>query len=264
MRLMLFIPMYNCAPQIRRTLRQLTPELQRRFAEVFVLDNGSTDGGPDAAMRVAEEELEHVTVLVARNDENYGLGGSHKVAFQRCIDMGYDGLVVFHGDDQGHLADLMEVLDEHLPNNDCVLGARFMRGSRIKGYAPHRIAANIAFNGIFSAITLSQLWDLGSGLNFYTRPFLEQGLWRKCADDLTFNYYLILQTASAPDVRFSFVPISWREDDQVSNAKLFGHGRKMLRIIGQYLADRETFLYADHSGFVGERTCTVLNAGGQA
>ncbi len=257
MQLMLFVPMYNCAPQIRRTLGQLTPELQRRFAEVFVLDNGSTDGGPEVVLELAAD-LPHTALHVAKNTDNYGLGGSHKVAFQRCIDEGYDGLVVFHGDDQGRLADLMDVLEAHVPGMDCVLGSRFMRGSKISGYAPHRIAANVVFNGIFSAITLSSLWDLGSGLNFYTREFLEQGLWRKCADDLTFNYYLILQTASAPDVRFSFVPISWREDDQVSNAKLFSHGQKMLRIISAFLRDRETFLWEDHSGFEGERTYEIL------
>ncbi len=134
-----------------------------------------------------------------------------------------------------------------------------MRGSRIKGYAPHRIAANIAFNALFSGITLTRLWDLGSGLNFYTREFLEQGLWRKCADDLTFNYYLTLHTASAPDVRFTFVPISWREDDQVSNAKLYAHGRKMLHIIRGFLADRETFLWTDHSDYDGERRYELLN-----
>jgi glycosyltransferase involved in cell wall biosynthesis len=257
MRLMLFIPMYNCAPQIRRTLGQLTPELQKRFAEVFVLDNGSTDGGPEVVRDMAMH-LSHTTVHVARNTDNYGLGGSHKVAFQRCIDEAYDGLVVFHGDDQGHLADLMDVLDDFVPGVDCVLGARFMQGSELSGYAPHRIAANVVFNGIFSAITFSTLWDLGSGLNFYTRTFLERGLWRKCADDLTFNYYLILQTASAPDVRVQFVPISWREDDQVSNAKLFSHGRKMLRIIGQFMRARRTFLEKDHSDFTGTRSYEIL------
>ncbi len=255
-RWMLFVPMYNCAPQIGRTLGQLTPELQARFAEVFVLDNGSTDGGPEAAM-AAGAALTGTTVHVARNTANYGLGGSHKVAFQRCLEQGYDGLVVFHGDDQGHLADLADVLDRH-PDAECVLGARFMPGSRITGYAPHRIAANIAFNGIFSAMSRRALWDLGSGLNAYRRAFVARRLWEGCADDLTFNYHLILRTAADPRIRVAFEPISWREDDQISNAKLWKHGRTMLRIVRRHSLARKRFLAADHSSHRGPRTYGIL------
>lgn len=255
--LMLFIPMYNCAPQIPRVLGQLTPELQAQFAEVFVVDNGSTDGGAEAAIEKAKE-LVHTKVIVARNDENYHLGGSHKVAFERCIEQGYRGLVVFHGDDQGTLADLMEVLPTLDPEIDCVLGARFMPGSRLKGYAPVRIAANIAFNGIFSAITLRPLWDLGSGLNYYRREFLERRLWEKTGNDLTFNYYLILRTAVS-DASIHFVPISWREDDQISNAQLIPHGKKMLRIIRDFTFRRRWWLDQRHDDHPRPRSYTVLN-----
>ncbi len=255
-RLMLFIPMYNCAPQIPRVLAQLTPDYQRRFAEVFVVDNGSTDGGTDAAIEAAKQ-LEHTRVLVVRNDANYHLGGSHKVAMQRCLDQGYDGLVVFHGDDQGTLSDLVDVLPTLDPDLDCVLGARFMPGSRLQGYALIRILANIAFNAIFSLITLRVLWDLGSGLNYYRRAFLERGLWRDTANDLTFNYYLILRTAVS-DATIRFVPISWREDDQVSNAQLVPHGLKMLRIVRDFTFRRRWWLAQRHDDFEGERSYTVL------
>jgi glycosyltransferase involved in cell wall biosynthesis len=257
-RLLLFVPCYQCAPQVRRTLLQLNPSLQRRFAEVLVLDNGSQDGTPDAVLRVIDEHLTEVKVTLGRNDQNYGLGGSHKVAFQYALDAGYDGVVVLHGDDQGHLADLMDVLDQH-PEADVVLGARFHPRSRLRGYAAHRIAANIAFNLIFSGLSATWLWDLGSGLNLYRRRFLAQGLWEKCADDLTFNYHLLLRTLCAPDVRQVFVPISWREEDQVSNAKLWRHGRAMLRIVRAFAQDREGFLFRDHSAHPPPRTFTRLH-----
>lgn len=255
MKLMLFIPMYNCAPQIPRVLGQLTPALQQRFGEVFVVDNGSRDGGTDAAIAAARA-ITGTRVVVARNDGNYNLGGSHKVAMQRCLEQGWDGLVVFHGDDQGTLADLLDAPDFD-PAVDCVLGARFMRGSRLQGYAPFRIVVNVAFNGIFSALTLTPLWDLGSGLNYYSRAFLERRLWEKTGNDLTFNYFLILRTA-ASDATIRFVPISWREDDQISNAKLWPHGVKMLRIVRDFALRRRWFLDQRHDDFEGTRSYTVL------
>jgi len=42
-RVLLFVPAYNCEGQLPRVLAQLTPELQRLFDEVVVVDNRSTD-----------------------------------------------------------------------------------------------------------------------------------------------------------------------------------------------------------------------------
>ena len=249
--------MYNCRPQITRTLAQLTPELQARFAKVFVVDNGSTDGGPRAAVDYAREHLSGVEVQVVRNDKNLGLGGSHKVAFQHCLDEGFDGMFVFHGDDQGSLDDLVSVMDAY-PAQECVLGARFMFGSSLVGYAPHRILANIAFNFIFSVISLRVLWDLGSGLNYYSKDFVARRLWEGCADDLTFNYHLILRTARVSGLAMAFVPITWREEDQVSNAKLWGHGVTMLGIVWNFLVRRGQFTRTDHSTAPTPRTWTAV------
>ena len=243
-RLLLFIPAYHCAPQIGRVLGQLTPDLAARFAEVMVVDNQSRDGTAEAALAAAGP-----TVMVVRNQANYGLGGSHKVAFQRCLDGGFDGVVVLHGDDQGRLADLMAVLDQHR-GRDCVLGARFMAGSRLLGYSALRIAANRAFNLMFSLAAGRRLWDLGSGLNYYSADFLRPGWWLRAPNDLTFNYYMILASA-ARRADLAFVPISWREEDQVSNARLFRQGLKMLRLLAIFVCRPGHFAGRDFSGHEG-------------
>ncbi|TVQ86537.1 MAG: glycosyltransferase family 2 protein [Deltaproteobacteria bacterium] len=250
---MLFIPMYNCEAQITRTLAQVTPEVQAQLAEVFVVDNRSSDGGAQAALRYASENLTGVPTLVVRNDANQGLGGSHKVAFQRCLDQGYRGVIVLHGDDQGRLSDILPAIEQY-SEAECILGARFMPASRLQGYSLHRIAANIVFNGIFSTLSRRVLWDLGSGLNVYRRAFVERRLWDGCADDLTFNYHLILRTAIVPDCSIAFHPISWREDDQVSNAKLFRHGLTMIKIVKEFLMDPQAFARRDYSEAPQPRT----------
>jgi glycosyltransferase involved in cell wall biosynthesis len=238
--------MYNCERQIRRAVAQFNdPAVARHFAGLLCVDNQSTDGTETAAA----EALAACPVAgryLLRNDSNYGLGGSHKVAIDFARRHGFDQLAVLHGDDQGHVADLLP----HLPRMeaeglDALLGARFMSGSRLVGYSWLRTAANHVFNWIFSIVAGRRLHDLGSGLNCFSLAHFTDDFHKKYRDDLTFNYYLILGLALRR-AHFEFFPLTWREDDQVSNAKLVRQGLRMLQLLWLRLRDRRQFLEGEH------------------
>lgn len=244
--MLVFIPVYNCGPQIPRVIDQFATVggLPDDLA-VLCVDNRSSDG----SLGIAEAALTRSPVsekYLLQNNDNYGLGGSHKVAIEFARQHGFDYLVVLHGDDQGSIADLQPLLanGEHR-RCDALLGARFMRGATLIGYSPLRTIANYVFNGIFSAVARRRFYDLGSGLNLFKTEMFENGFHLKYADDLTFNYYLILGLA---DHRYSFrfFPINWREDDQVSNAKLFSQGLRMLKLLGQRTWSKLRFQAAEH------------------
>ena len=80
-KLLVFIPAYNCEKQVTRVLSQL---LDKRIApwvgECIVVNNRSTDG-TEAAVQDWMARHPDAPVRLLRNDRNYGLGGSHKVAF---------------------------------------------------------------------------------------------------------------------------------------------------------------------------------------
>ena len=202
-RILVFIPAYNCAPQIGRVLAQFDAVPAGRFAEILVLDNGSKDGTQQAALAAAQS-VRACPVTVARNRANYNLGGSHKSAFAYAAAQGCTHVVVLHGDDQGHIGDLLPVLDrgDHRGNDAC-LGARFMRGSRLQGYSKFRIFGNHVFNGLFTVAARRRITDLGSGLNIFSRSiFADPGISRY-ADDLRFNVYLLLGMTDR-GLRFTF------------------------------------------------------------
>ena len=80
-KLLIFIPAYNCEKQVPRVLSQLLdPHVLPWVGECIVVNNRSTDG-TEAAVQDWMARHPAAPVRLLRNDENYGLGGSHKVAF---------------------------------------------------------------------------------------------------------------------------------------------------------------------------------------
>ena len=220
------------------------PGLPKDLA-VLCIDNQSPDGTLAAAEAALEASPMREKYLL-RNDDNYGLGGSHKVAIDFARRHGFTYLVVLHGDDQGSIADLQPHLAAGAHRQvDALLGARFMRGATLKGYSALRTAANQVFNAIFSVIGGQWFSDLGSGLNLFRTSIFDDGFHLKYADDLTFNYYLVFGLADHGH-RLRFFPIHWREDDQVSNAKLFSHGGRMLKLLRERLISTRKFHAGEH------------------
>lgn len=226
---LVFVPAYNCQDQIGRVLDQLRGPVAELVDAVVVIDNGSRD----ATRTVARQALASLPIpgRLLGNRENVNLGGSHKVALREAFAGGFDHLIVLHGDDQADIRDFTGVLASGLHRRvDFVMGSRFSRGSRRIGYHWARTLFNILFNLLFSLVGRRCLADLGSGLNcFRVDWFRRWGGWQRFADDLTFNYHLILAIARSK-VSCRFYPISWREEDQVSNAKLLKHGLRTLTI----------------------------------
>jgi glycosyltransferase involved in cell wall biosynthesis len=243
-RILLFIPAYNCEKQIGRVLAQLRGDVRAFLSEVIVVNNRSTDGTEAAAVKAAKS-MENLPLKVLRNDENYGLGGSHKVAFDYAVRGGFDYVIVLHGDDQADVSDLVPVLlSGEYKNYDCCLGSRFMRESVLGGYSRFRTFGNRVYNGLFSIATGRRIRDLGSGLNLYHTKMLQDEFYIKFPDNLTFNYCMILAAASYRH-RALFFPISWREEDQVSNVKLMNQAAYVLKMVCTYFFKRKSYISSE-------------------
>lgn len=244
-RILVFIPAYRCAAQVVRVIDQFDQRIQRAIDTVMVVDNRSPDQTLEAATARAREHLTDCHFIAWRNTDNYGLGGSHKAAFRYAIEEGFDTLVVLHGDDQAHIGDLLPLLErgEHL-QADCLLGARFMRGSRLQGYSLLRTVGNRVYNALFALAARRAVHDLGSGLNLYRLEAFREFYYRGFPDDLTFNYVMLLASFQRRQ-RVRFFPISWREEDQVSNVRLVRQAFKVLGLLGRFVLGPAAFLRRD-------------------
>jgi glycosyltransferase involved in cell wall biosynthesis len=239
-KILLFIPGYNCEKQITRVLKQLDKKVMEYIDEIIFVNNRSTDNTEKAVLDYKKKNKLPIKVL--RNVENYNLGGSHKVAFNYAKKNKFDYVIVLHGDDQGDIHDMLPYLENgEYKNYDCLLGSRFSKGSKLMGYSKFRIFGNRVFNIIFTLCIGRKIKDLGAGLNMYNVKILKDDFYHKFPDRLTFNCCMLF----AHDYykhSIKFVPITWREDDQVSNVKMFSQAKVTLKIALKYRFNKKYVL----------------------
>jgi len=239
-KILLVIPAYNCEKQIARTLEKINL-FRNYFNTIIIIDNNSTD---DTLLTIQNKliSLDINNIKLFKNEINYGLGGSHKIGFDFAVDNNFDFVVILHGDDQADIADITDILYNNIHlNSDCILGSRFMNGSRLIGYSHVRTYANIFFNFIYSLLLKNKISDLGSGLNIYKTDILRSKFYKMFPDDLTFNYCMII-ASSILRHKILFIPISWRDFDQISNVKIFKQTFNLIKIIIIYIIKKENFI----------------------
>jgi glycosyltransferase involved in cell wall biosynthesis len=233
-KILIFVPMYNCEKQISRVIKKISDlkEKQRYFTEILIVDNGSGDKSCEVAIQSSASLSAKLTLI--KNKNNILLGGSHKVAFNYALANGYDYVLVLHGDDQGDINDIVPYVENgRYRDYDSFLGSRFHKDSKLKNYSKFRIFGNRLFNIIISAVAGKRLSDMGSGLNIYNVDYLRNRFYLKFPDNLTFNVYLLLYGVYSKS-RFDFFPLTWREEDQKSNAKLISQSVEIFKLAMRY------------------------------
>jgi dolichol-phosphate mannosyltransferase len=220
-KILVAIPSYNCEKQIPRVLAGFDEALLKRIAKVIIIDDRGKDNTASVAQKTIDElGLPQPKVEVVQNDRNLGLGGSHKMAFLYGEKTGMDYVAILHGDDQAKTQELHGLIDEAEKNDGlgAILGCRFMKGSRLKGYSRERIWGNRGINVIYSIVALRKSLDLGSGLNLFRLSDLADHRYLGFDDRMTFNIDLLLDYYSK-HTSLKFYPITWQEEDQVTNAR---------------------------------------------
>lgn len=243
-KILLFIPMYNCEKQITRVLGQLDEEVLRYISKVIVVNNRSTDGSEQTVREYLTKHPEIPAVLV-RNTENYGLGGSHKVAFSYAIENGFDHVVVLHGDDQANIHDMLPVLSAGAHReHDCCMGARFAKGSKLVGYSRFRTFGNRVYDLLFAMALRKKVPELGSSLKIYKTELLKSRYYIRFCDDLAFDYCMTLASGCLKQ-DYMYFPITFREEDQVSNVKLFNQAMRVLKMLARYIVGPKKFISSE-------------------
>ncbi|MBD1154416.1 glycosyltransferase family 2 protein [Pelagibacterales bacterium SAG-MED21] len=238
---LLFIPAFNCRSQLVRLIANLKIDDIKNYEKILIIDNCSEDRTCDYA-KEAVERKKFTKFKIIRNISNYGLGGSHKIAFKYAIENNFDFCCVIHGDDQGDINDLNRVIVSGEYNNyTCLRAGRFKPGSKLKGYSNFRIFGNHVFRIIYSMILRKNIYDIGAGLATYKMEEVRKIKFEKFVNDMSFDSFMIL-VFDFYKLKFDFFNVTWKEEDQISNTNLFKTATKILENLVKYKLNKEKFI----------------------
>ena len=239
MKVVLAIPCYNCSAQVSRVCREIETRWETwNIEEVWFVDNRSTDSTLETVLSFRGTSRYHEKIKILQNALNYGLGGTHKVVFQRALQERLDAVVILHGDDQADPADIFRLITLSVETKTTILGSRFMPGAVLSGYQKIRIFGNLALNLLFTIVTRRKTWDLGSGLNLFLVKDLARIPFVNFSDSFNFNVDLLL-AFYRNKIDLTYIPIHWRESDQTSNARNVSVALRMLRSLGTWVTHSE-------------------------
>ncbi len=246
MRILVLIPAYNCEYQIGRVINQFNPTISPLFEEIMIIENKSKDQTINSAIK-AFKKNQHLNGFICTNERNVGYGGTLKIGFNYAIEKNYDFIMILHGDDQGDVMDMIPYInDQSIKEYDCTLGARFHPKSKLENYSWFRTFGNKVYNMIFSIILRKKILDLGSGINIYKLDAFQEKDYQNFPNDLTFDYCGII-SHSYRKRSIRFIPITWREDDQISNVKIISQSMITLKLLLSYCLNKKYFFAKDKS-----------------
>ena len=229
-KILLFIPCFNCEKQIYRVLNSLNEDIFKLVNEIVLIDNRSEDNTSNVIKEFIKNHKYKNLFKIFLNNENYSFGGSHKVAINYAREKNFTHILVLHGDDQADINDIIKINKEDINKFDCLMGSRFLKESDAKTYSFIKKTGNIIFNFMFSLFTKNKIYDLGSGLYIIKTSVFEDNKFLNFPDNLTFNYFLTLYMAKKK-FELKYFPISWKEEDQVSNVKLIKQTSELIKIL---------------------------------
>lgn len=169
---------------------------------VFVVDDGSTDDGPDLAERAGAE--------VIRHGSRRGAGAAIRSGLFAARDRGMAAVVVMAGngkDDPTEVPHVVAPLDE---GYDYVQGSRFLRGGSFRNLPRSRHLLIKAYTVAFRLLTGFAASDVTNGFRAYRVSLLSDPrikLDQQWLDGYELEYYLHYKAVTLP-YRVLEVPVS--------------------------------------------------------
>jgi len=174
-RVAIFIVAYNAEKQIGGVLSRIPPWIAEGAAEVFIIDDHSTDDTVGTVDQVTWPR-HYAPLRVFHTPYNQGYGGNQRLGYLYAIDQGFDIVVLLHGDGQYAPEALPEILAPYAEGADAVFGSRFLvPGAARQGGMPfYKLLGNRVLTRLQNRILKTQMSEMHSGYRSYRTSTLRQ------------------------------------------------------------------------------------------
>ncbi|MES2659826.1 MAG: glycosyltransferase family 2 protein [Verrucomicrobiota bacterium] len=194
----------NEGEKIRKQLRAMLSHAG--LVDLIVADGGSTDGSLDAALM---EELNIKALLVKTGPGK--LSSQMRMAFDYCMDEGYEGVIVIDGNGKDGLDAIPSFVEALEAGWDHVQGSRFIPGGHHENTPLSRyIAVNLIHAPMMSLASGFRYTDTTNGFRAYSRRLLQDpkvDIFRPCFDRYQLHYHLAIE-AVREGFRVVEIPVS--------------------------------------------------------
>lgn len=222
--LSIIVPTYNETKRMPKMLESTIKHIlsiPTRKAEILIVDDGSTDGTSDLAIRYAKENPE-VDIRVITRVRNSGKGGAVRHGMlhargQRLLMVDADGASRF--EDLELLWTALDRLDEKSPNGAAIaVGSRahLVKSEAVVKRSLLRNMLMYGFHTILRVLGVGHIRDTQCGFKLFTRKAAQQIFPSQHLTTWIFDVEILL-LAKMLDIPVEEVPIEWHE---VAGSKL--------------------------------------------
>ena len=220
-RVALFIVAYNAACHIEQVLRRIPPWVAERLAEIYLIDDASTDATVATAQQIAWPR-EFAPLRVYRTPYNQGYGGNQRLGYLYAIERDFDIVVLLHGDGQYAPEALPELLAAYADaqSPDAVFGSRFLTpgGALVGGMPRYKFIGNRLLTWLQNKLLGAQMSEMHSGYRSYRVAALKQIPFTRNNPGFSFDADIIVQFMAAR-LRIVEVPIPTHYGDEICHVK---------------------------------------------
>ncbi len=168
MKTVVIIPTYNEKENIQAISEAILNELPE--LSILVVDDGSPDGTGDI---VKSMQVENSNIHLIENSGKGGLGKAYLQGFQWAIENDFEACVQMDADFSHRPIDLVRLV-KALPENDFVIGSRYVNGGATTNWAWYRKLISL-FGSFYSRIILGYpIHDWTGGFNAWNIQVLKK------------------------------------------------------------------------------------------
>lgn len=211
-----FIIAYNAEMHIHSVLDRIPKALRDKFAEVYIIDDSSTDSTFATAAK-SGKEIGYNNLRVLRTPFNRGYGGNQKLGYLYALKKGFDIVVLLHGDGQYAPECLPQIINAFEDQTvSAVLGSRMLdRRGALKGGMPYyKWMGNQLLTAFENFVLNTSFAEFHTGYRAYKINALMDIPFTCNSDDFHFDTEIIIQLL-ATKKRISEIPIPTYYGDEV-------------------------------------------------
>lgn len=233
----IIILVYNSLKNLKNCIIEIN-EITRIYSEVkniLFVNNKSTDNSLKFIIN-NKHLINCQNISIISNKQNYGMGGSQKIAFDYCIDnLDQNKICVLHSSGRTNIFKIYKELIKSISSNEIALMSRYHKDSRLDNYSLIRNLGNKLFNFIVKIFTGKKILDHGSGIFLISTKLLKQINYKNLSNSSDFNPQMNISIFNITD-KIGYSPVIWSEGTIKSHLNIYSYAiRLFISLVTFYL-----------------------------